>query len=114
MSLALKVPFPPMEALLVDKIPEGPEWEYEPKWDGFRCLAFRDRRKVQLQSKSGQPLTRYFPELVEALLKFEPWFAMAAPLSWARFNSAVWARSAALLKRSTSRRLRAAFRSARP
>src|SRR5205085_9267373 len=69
MSLPLSAPIAPMEALLVDKIPEGPQWEYEPKWDGFRCLAFRDGSNVHLQSKSGQPLTRYFPELVEALLK---------------------------------------------
>jgi ATP-dependent DNA ligase len=60
-----------MEALLVDKIPRGPEWEYEPKWDGFRCLAFRDGQKVELQSKAGQPLTRYFPEIVAALLKLK-------------------------------------------
>ena len=58
-----------MEALLVSEIPAGDKWEYEPKWDGFRCLAFRDSDKVELQSKSGQPLERYFPEVVEALLK---------------------------------------------
>ena len=56
-----------MEALSVDDIPTGEEWQYEPKWDGFRCLVFRDRDKVELQSKSGQSLTRYFPELVEAV-----------------------------------------------
>ena len=66
MTLALRPPFPPMEALSVDEIPTGDEWQYEPKWDGFRCLVFRDGDKVELQSKSGQPLTRYFPELVEA------------------------------------------------
>src|SRR4051812_33116949 len=66
--LGLKTPFLPMEALSVDEIPAGQQWQYEPKWDGFRCLAFRDGRKVQLQSKSGQPLGRYFPELIEALL----------------------------------------------
>ena len=55
-----------MEALSVDEIPVGAEWQYEPKWDGFRCLAFRDGDKVELQSKSGQPLTRYFPEIVAA------------------------------------------------
>ncbi len=60
-----------MEALLVDKIPAGAEWQYEPKWDGFRCLAFRDQAKLELQSKSGQSLTRYFPELVQALLQLE-------------------------------------------
>jgi ATP-dependent DNA ligase len=57
-----------MEARSVAEIPTGPEWQYEPKWDGFRCLVFRDRGKVDLQSKSGQPLTRYFPDLVEAVL----------------------------------------------
>jgi ATP-dependent DNA ligase len=69
MSLALHPPFPPMEALSVDQIPTGPEWQYEPKWDGFRCLVFRDGDKVELQSKAGQPLTRYFPELVEDILR---------------------------------------------
>jgi ATP-dependent DNA ligase len=58
-----------MEALSVEAIPLGPEWQYEPKWDGFRCLAFRDGSKTELQSKSGRPLARYFPELVEALQK---------------------------------------------
>ena len=58
-----------MEALSVDEIPTGGGWQYEPKWDGFRCLVFRKGRKVDLQSKSGRPLTRYFPELVEAVLK---------------------------------------------
>ena len=56
-----------MEAQLVGELPLGPEWQYEPKWDGFRCLAFRDGDKVDLQSKAGKPLGRYFPELVEAL-----------------------------------------------
>ena len=67
MARALRPPFPPMEALSVDEIPTGEEWQYEPKWDGFRCLVFRDGDKVELQSKSGQSLTRYFPELVEAV-----------------------------------------------
>ncbi|MEY2411035.1 MAG: hypothetical protein QOF48_3705 [Verrucomicrobiota bacterium] len=58
----------PMDALSVDEIPTGAAWQYEPKWDGFRCLIFRDGREIELQSKSGQPLTRYFPELIEALL----------------------------------------------
>jgi ATP-dependent DNA ligase len=50
MALPIKPPFPPMEAQLVDKIPSGAQWEYEPKWDGFRCLAFRDGKKIELQS----------------------------------------------------------------
>src|SRR5262245_11091951 len=67
MTLALHPPFPPMEALSADEVPKGKNWQYEPKWDGFRCLVFRDGRKVELQSKSGQSLTRYFPELVSAV-----------------------------------------------
>lgn len=55
-----------MEARSVDAIPQGPQWQYEPKWDGFRCLLFRDGPAVLLQSKSGQDLARYFPEIVEA------------------------------------------------
>ena len=60
-----------MEAKLVDEIPRGENWQYEPKWDGFRCLAFRKGDKVLLQSKAGQPLGRYFPEVVEALLELK-------------------------------------------
>ena len=71
MPLPLKPPLPPMEALSVEEIPVGSQWRYEPKWDGFRCLAFRDGTKVRLQSKSGQPLERYFPELVEAFLQLK-------------------------------------------
>ena len=52
---------------LVDELPNGDGWQYEPKWDGFRCLAFRDGDDVDLQSKAGKPLARYFPEVVAAL-----------------------------------------------
>lgn len=72
MKLPIAPPYPPMEALSVAEIPSGGEWQYEPKWDGFRCLAFRDGREIELQSKSGQTLARYFPELVEALLARMP------------------------------------------
>ncbi|MXO74921.1 ATP-dependent DNA ligase [Altererythrobacter aerius] len=58
---------PPMEARLVDHLPEGEGWQYEPKWDGFRCLAFRDKGDVALMSRSGKPLERYFPEVAAAL-----------------------------------------------
>jgi ATP-dependent DNA ligase len=51
----------------VADLPTGREWEYEPKWDGFRCLAFRDGTKVELRSKAGKSMTRYFPELVAVL-----------------------------------------------
>ena len=67
MTLPLKNIYRPMEAVPASELPAGPEWQYEPKWDGFRCLAFRDRERVELMSKSAKPLTRYFPELVAAL-----------------------------------------------
>ena len=57
----------PMEALLAAELPEGEGWQYEPKWDGFRCLARREGDDVELISKSGKPLGRYFPEVVETL-----------------------------------------------
>lgn len=56
-----------MEARSVDTIPTGDGWQYEPKFDGFRCLAFRREKEVYLQSKSGQPLARYFPDIAAAL-----------------------------------------------
>jgi ATP-dependent DNA ligase len=69
--LELKPGLPPMEAKLVDSLPEGEGWQYEPKWDGFRCLVFRDGPEVALMSKSGKPLGRYFPEVVETVLAME-------------------------------------------
>jgi ATP-dependent DNA ligase len=60
-----------MEARSVDAIPRGAEWQYEPKWDGFRCLLSRNAGSVTLRSKSGEDLTRYFPELVEAALRLK-------------------------------------------
>jgi ATP-dependent DNA ligase len=50
-----------MEARSVDAIPRGAEWQYEPKWDGFRCLMSRHGDTVDLRSKSGEDLARYFP-----------------------------------------------------
>ena len=72
MSARLKPPYLPMDALSAPELPTGPEWQYEPKWDGFRCLVFRDGKDAQLQSKAGQPLARYFPELVQAFLALQP------------------------------------------
>ncbi len=69
LDLAVRPPFPPMEARSATVLPKGDGWQYEPKWDGFRCLAFRDDARVVLQSKNGQPLDRYFPEMVSALLQ---------------------------------------------
>lgn len=61
-----------MEALSALELPSGGAWQYEPKWDGFRCLAFRDGERVELQSKSGQPLARYFPDIAAALSGWGP------------------------------------------
>jgi ATP-dependent DNA ligase len=70
-----------MEARSADRLPTGPGWWYEPKWDGFRCLVFRDGETVVLQAKSGKPLTRYFPEVVAALAAIpEPGFALDGEL----------------------------------
>jgi ATP-dependent DNA ligase len=57
----------PMEARLVDALPSGAGWQFEPKWDGFRCLASRDGRRIEMAAKSGKTLARYFPEMVEQL-----------------------------------------------
>ena len=56
-----------MEAKLVDSLPESGGWQFEPKWDGFRCLAFRAGDAVELKAKSGKPLARYFPEVAARL-----------------------------------------------
>src|SRR5262245_31280767 len=63
----LPVTTPPMEAVLEDALPEAGTWQFEPKWDGFRCLAFRRGEDVDLRAKSGKPLGRYFPEVVAAV-----------------------------------------------
>ncbi|CAN5161792.1 ATP-dependent DNA ligase [soil metagenome] len=67
MKLPIPLDYPVMEAQSVREIPAGPEWGYEPKWDGFRCLAFRDGDEIDLRSKSGKPLARYFPDVVASL-----------------------------------------------
>src|SRR5690606_28554187 len=79
--LSLPLDTPPMEAKLTDAIPTGEDWQFEPKWDGFRCLAFRDGGLVELMSKSGKPLGRYFPEVGEALRQLdEPRFVLDGEL----------------------------------
>lgn len=67
LDLPLSPPFPPMEAKRVEKVPSGEGWLFEPKWDGFRAIVFRSGDQVAIQSKAGQPLGRYFPELIEAV-----------------------------------------------
>jgi len=67
LRLPIRPPYPPMEAQSVDEIPDGEGWQFEPKWDGFRCIAFKDGAEIFLQSKNGLPLARYFPDIVETL-----------------------------------------------
>src|SRR4051812_7988252 len=66
MPLRVRPPIPPMLARLTRELPIG-DLTYEPKWDGFRCLAFVSGREVDLRSRHDRPLARYFPELVEGL-----------------------------------------------
>ena len=67
-DLPVQPPVDPMLAKAATKVPEDPGvWSYEPKWDGFRALVFRDGDELEIGSRTGKPLTRYFPELVEAL-----------------------------------------------
>jgi ATP-dependent DNA ligase len=60
-------PIEPMEAKQVENLPDEPGWQFEPKWDGFRCLAVKAGGEVELYAKSGKPLGRYFPEMVETV-----------------------------------------------
>jgi ATP-dependent DNA ligase len=66
-DLPVKPPILPMLAKRVDTIPAGETWIFEPKWDGFRALVFRDRDEIEIQSRDEKPLNRYFPEIVETL-----------------------------------------------
>lgn len=65
MKVQIDFQYEPMEAKLVSELPSGDGWQYEPKWDGFRCIVFRENEQIELRSKNGQPLARYFPEVVE-------------------------------------------------
>jgi ATP-dependent DNA ligase len=73
MSLPLKPPVQPQLARSAKELPEGDGWRYEPKFDGFRTIVFRDGDEVHLQSRNGRPMNRYFPEIVEQAL------ALSAP-----------------------------------
>ena len=66
-ALPIPLTLPPMEARSVATLPGGPGWQYEPKWDGFRCLAFRAGGELDLIGKSGKSLARFFPEMLDAL-----------------------------------------------
>src|SRR5246127_3221485 len=67
MDLVVKPPVLPMLAKRVDELPAEGDWVFEPKWDGFRALVFRDGDEIFIQSRDGKPLNRYFPELLEPL-----------------------------------------------
>ena len=69
MSLPLKPPIKPQLARSAKELPEGEGWRYEPKFDGFRTIVFRDGDDVQLQSRNGRPMNRYFPDVVEQVLE---------------------------------------------
>jgi ATP-dependent DNA ligase len=71
-TLPVRPPVAPMLAKLARELPRGPGLFYEPKWDGFRCIVFRDGDDVELGSRNEKPLTRYFPELVDALRRELP------------------------------------------
>jgi ATP-dependent DNA ligase len=64
-DLPVPIDTPPMEARLVDELPGEAGWQFEPKWDGFRCLVFKSGAEIDLRAKSGKPLSRYFPDVVE-------------------------------------------------
>ena len=66
-STPLSLDLPPMEAAAVEGLPSGPGWQFEPKYDGFRCLAHRHGSRVHLQSKNQKPLERYFPEVTQGI-----------------------------------------------
>src|SRR5215467_13621362 len=67
MNLPVNPPLLPMLAKRVDELPAGEDWIFEPKWDGFRALVFRDGDEIHIQSRDEKPLNRYFPELIEPL-----------------------------------------------
>src|SRR5215207_887128 len=72
MELPVNPPILPMLAKRADQLPAAGAWLFEPKWDGFRALIFRDGEEVMIQSRDEKPLNRYFPELIDPLLKQLP------------------------------------------
>ena len=70
-TLSIPLSLKPMEAEPVEELPLGKEWLYEPKYDGFRCLAFRDGDKFELQSKKQKSLNRFFPEVAAGLARLK-------------------------------------------
>jgi ATP-dependent DNA ligase len=66
-TLPVAPPLEPMLARAAEQIPAGPGWRYEPKWDGFRAIVFRDGAEMHVASRKGQPLQRFFPEILDPL-----------------------------------------------
>jgi ATP-dependent DNA ligase len=71
LALPLEPPIPPQLAKSAKELPEGDGWVYEPKWDGFRTIVFRDGDDIYLQSRNGKPMNRYFPEVVDSIRQME-------------------------------------------
>ena len=71
-ELGIPLDLSPMEAKLVTELPKDSGWQFEPKWDGFRCLAFRAGGDVEIKAKSGKSLSRFFPEVLENLRAVSP------------------------------------------
>src|SRR5213080_4730902 len=67
MALPLEPPIAPQLAKSAKDLPDGDGWRFEPKWDGFRTIVFRDGDDVHLQSRNGRPMNRYFPEVLPAV-----------------------------------------------
>ena len=72
MHLPFDPPLPPMLSTAADRLPAGGGWQFEPKWDGFRTLVFRDGDEILLQSRDEKPMNRYFPELLAPLARTLP------------------------------------------
>ncbi|HEX2147117.1 MAG TPA: ATP-dependent DNA ligase, partial [Pseudorhizobium sp.] len=71
MDFGLPIDLEPMEARSAEQLPDDDGWQYEPKWDGFRCLAFKHGSRIDLRAKSGKPLGRYFPEVIDHLASLD-------------------------------------------
>ena len=71
-NLGVPLDLAPMEAKLVTGLPTDAGWQFEPKWDGFRCLAFRAGNDVEIKAKSGKSLSRFFPEVLKNLRALAP------------------------------------------
>ncbi|MGH2829540.1 MAG: ATP-dependent DNA ligase, partial [Actinomycetota bacterium] len=72
MTWPIEPPVAPMLSRAATQIPRGSQWRYEPKWDGFRAIVFRDEQTVRIDSRNARTLDRYFPELIQPILAATP------------------------------------------